>query len=121
MPRSRPARYALLAAALALTAVGVFRAQRGESAPSPAAGTEAAEPVAQLKPAVSLSISQVVLFNSGVGHFTRSGEVEGEARVDLTFPEQDVNDLIKSMTLRDLSPTGRVAAVTYDSHDPIDR
>jgi hypothetical protein len=25
------------------------------------------------------------------------------------------------MTLRDLSPTGRVAAVTYDSHDPIDR
>src|SRR5205823_11329456 len=54
-------------------------------------------------------------------HFTRSGEVEGEARVDLTFPEADVNDLIKSMTLRDLSPNGRVAAVTYDSHDPIDR
>ena len=49
------------------------------------------------------------------------GEVEGDARVDLTFPEQDINDLIKSMTLRDLSPTGRVAAVTYDSHDPIDR
>src|SRR5215510_4557223 len=76
---------------------------------------------AQLKPAVSLPISQVVLFNSGVGHFTRSGEVDGDARVDLTFPEQDVNDLIKSMTLRDLSPNGRVAAVTYDSHDPIDR
>ena len=76
---------------------------------------------ADLKPAVSLPISQVILFNSGVGHFTRSGEVEGEARVDLTFPEQDINDLIKSMTLRDLSPNGRVAAVTYDSHDPIDR
>jgi hypothetical protein len=25
------------------------------------------------------------------------------------------------MTLRDLSPTGRVATVTYDSHDSIDR
>ncbi|HVK09376.1 MAG TPA: DUF4139 domain-containing protein, partial [Gemmataceae bacterium] len=72
-------------------------------------------------PAVALPVTQVILFNSGVGHFTRSGEVEGEARVDLTFPEQDINDLIKSMTLRDLSPTGRVAAVTYDSHDPIDR
>ena len=47
--------------------------------------------------------------------------MEGDARVDLTFPEQDINDLIKSMTLRDLSPTGRVAAVTYDCHDPIDR
>ena len=63
----------------------------------------------------------MILFNSGVGHFTRSGEVDGDARVDLTFPEQDINDLIKSMTLRDLSPNGRVAAVTYDSHDPIDR
>jgi hypothetical protein len=76
---------------------------------------------AELKPAVSLPISQVIMFNSGVGHFTRSGEIEGDARVDLTFPEQDINDLIKSMTLRDLSPNGRVAAVTYDSHDPIDR
>src|SRR3954468_4856003 len=109
---------ALPAAGALAVGVAVF-SPRGESAPSPVdAGREK---VADLKPAVSLPISQVILFNSGVGHFTRSGEVEGEARVDLTFPEQDVNDLIKSMTLRDLSPNGRVAAVTYDSHDPIDR
>ena len=57
---------------------------------------------AALKPAVTLPISQVILFNCGVGYFTRSGEVEGDARVDLTFPEQDINDLIKSMVLRDL-------------------
>src|SRR6516165_8226025 len=121
MSRSRPVRYGLLAAVLAFTvAVGVFRAQRGESAPSPAAGNEVVK-AADLRPAVSLPISQVILFNSGVGHFTRSGEVDGDARVDLTFPEQDINDLIKSMTLRDLSPNGRVAAVTYDSRDPIDR
>jgi hypothetical protein len=107
---------ALIATAAALFLLG----QRGESAPPPAAGDKDAK-TAQLKPAVSLPISQVILFNSGVGHFTRSGEVEGEARVDLTFPEADINDLIKSMTLRDLSPTGKVAAVTYDSHDPIDR
>jgi hypothetical protein len=99
--------------------VGIFWIQRGQSAPSPH-GSEN-EKLAQLKPAVNLPISHVILFNSGVGHFTRSGEIEGEARVDLTFPEPDINDLIKSMTLRDLSPTGRVAVVTYDSHDPIDR
>src|SRR3954468_7078849 len=111
---------------LALPAVGavaaglaLFGGQKSESAPADA-GKPAAK-VAPLKPAVTLPISQVVLFNSGVGHFTRSGEVEGDARVDLTFPEPDINDLIKSMTLRDLSPTGRVAAVSYDSHDPIDR
>ncbi|HEX3147852.1 MAG TPA: DUF4139 domain-containing protein [Gemmataceae bacterium] len=107
----------------ALAAGGLLLTQKGVSAPEKALNGNAQRPegVADLKPAVSLPISQVILFNSGVGHFTRSGEVEGEARVDLTFPEQDINDLIKSMTLRDLSPNGRVAAVTYDSHDPIDR
>src|SRR5947199_8063007 len=120
MPRSRHLRYAPPVAALVLAvAGGLFLTQRGTSAPDKPAG--GVTKPADLRPAVSLPISQVILFNSGVGHFSRSGEVEGDARVDLSFPEQDINDLIKSMTLRDLSPTGRVAAVTYDSHDPIDR
>ncbi len=98
---------------------GVFWARHGQSAPTNRGNHK--DDIAQLKPATSLPISQVILFNSGVGHFTRSGEIEGDARVDLSFPEQDINDLIKSMTLRDLSPNGKVAEVTYDSHDPIDR
>ena len=73
---------------------GTLWAQRGDPAPPPVAEAKA-KPV-DLKPAVSLPISQVIMFNSGVGHFTRSGEVEGEVRVDLTFPEQDINDLIKN-------------------------
>src|SRR5689334_12196863 len=94
----------------ALAAGGLFLTQRGESAPEKGNGGQAdAAKAADLKPAVSLPITQVVLFNSGVGHFTRSGEVDGDARVDLSFPEQDVNDLIKSMTVRDLSPAGKVA------------
>src|SRR5262245_18576321 len=104
----------------ALLAAGTLLSQRGDPAqPQPIVNGK--PNVGQLKPAVNLPLSQVILFNSGVGHFTRSGEVDGEARVDLTFPEPDVNDLIKSMTLRDFSPNGKVAAVTYDSHDPIDR
>ena len=71
--------------------------------------------------AVSLPIKQVVLFSSGVGHFTRAGSVDGEARVDLTFPEADVNDLLKSMVLQDLSGKGHVSAVSYDSREPIAR
>src|SRR5438045_1860862 len=102
-----------------LGAAAIFFSPRDKSAANPQDDPPARP--ADLKPAVSLPITQVVLFNSGVGHFTRSGEVDGDARVDLTFPEQDINDLIKSMTLRDLSPNGRVASVTYDSHDPIDR
>ncbi|QVL32951.1 DUF4139 domain-containing protein [Telmatocola sphagniphila] len=78
-------------------------------------------PKSELKAITTLPISRVILFSSGVGHFSRSGEVEGDARVDLTFPENDINDLIKSMVLQDYSEKGRIAAVTCDSRDPIDR
>jgi len=72
------------------------------------------------KPAVTLPISQVVLFNSGVGYFGRSGEIDGDARVDLVFPETEINDLLKSMTLQDFNK-GRVEAVSYDSREPVSR
>ncbi|VTR92183.1 Uncharacterized protein OS=Pirellula staleyi (strain ATCC 27377 / DSM 6068 / ICPB 4128) GN=Psta_3290 PE=4 SV=1 [Gemmata massiliana] len=80
----------------------------------------AGEAKQDLKPATTLPISRVVLFNSGVGYFSRSGEVEGDARVDLTFPESDVNDLLKSMVLEDFG-NGRISAVSYDSREPIAR
>jgi len=73
-----------------------------------------------LKPAVNLPITRVVLLNSGVGYFSRSGEIEDDARVDLTFPETDINDLLKSMVLEDFGK-GRISAVSYDSREPIAR
>ncbi|VTR97687.1 DUF4139 domain-containing protein [Tuwongella immobilis] len=74
----------------------------------------------ELKTAVGLPISRVALFSSGVGYFARSGDVDGNVRVDLTFPERDINDLLKSMTLEDFGD-GQVSAVSYDSREPIDR
>src|SRR5262249_47380795 len=55
-----------------------------------------------------------------VGYFSRSGEVTDDARVDLSFHEEDVNDLLKSMVLEDFDK-GRIAAVSYDSREPISR
>lgn len=75
---------------------------------------------ADLKPAAALPVTRVVLFNTGVGYYTRGGEVDGEARVDLTFPETDVNDLLKSMVVENFGG-GRVAAVSYDARDPAAR
>ncbi len=72
------------------------------------------------KQSVALPIKQVVLFNSGVGYFGRTGEVEGESRVDLSFPESDINDLLKSMTLQDFN-NGHISAVSYDSREPVAR
>jgi hypothetical protein len=83
-------------------------------------GEAAGADVKDVKPAVALPVTRVVLFNSGVGYFTRGGEIEGDTRVDLVFPEEDVNDLLKSMVLEDFGG-GRVAAVSYDSREPIDR
>ena len=77
------------------------------------------EPPKSLKPANTLPVTRVVLFNSGVAHFTRSGEIEGNARIDLSFPEADINDLLKSLTLED--ERGRVSLVNYDSHAPISK
>ncbi len=69
---------------------------------------------------VQLPIGQVVLFSSGVGYFQREGKVEGNARVDLSFPVADINDLLKSMVVRDLDG-GHVSTVSYDSNAPVER
>jgi hypothetical protein len=73
-----------------------------------------------VKPASALPIDQVVLYSSGVGYFQRAGKVQGNARIDLAFQVQDINDLLKSMVLRDLAG-GQVSAVSYDSQDPVDK
>jgi hypothetical protein len=75
---------------------------------------------AQVAGAPELPITQVVLYSNGVGYFQRDGQVDGNARIDLSFPVQDVNDLLKSMVLQDLGG-GQVSAVSYDSHDPLDK
>jgi hypothetical protein len=89
------------------------------SPPTAEAGrTAEGGPVAQ--PAPELAVSRVVLFSSGVGYFQREGEVEGSTRVNLSFPVQDINDLLKSMVLQDLGG-GQITAVNYDSHDPVEK
>jgi hypothetical protein len=103
-----------LAGSAALAAVGfVLVVPRSQAGPNKEAVEEQAA-------RVQLPIGQVVLFSSGVGYFQRAGAVEGNARVDLSFPVADINDLIKSMVLRDLDG-GHVAAVSYESNAPIDR
>jgi hypothetical protein len=67
-----------------------------------------------------LPIAQVVLFSSGVGYFQREGTIEGNTRVDLSFPVQDINDLLKSMVLRDLDG-GVISTVSYDSNAPVEK
>jgi hypothetical protein len=108
----------LLAPVAGALALGAFFALR--PSPSPAGPAEGQPAAAAPAPAVSLPVSEAILYSSGVGYFQREGTVEGNARVDLTFPVQDINDLLKSMVLLDHGG-GTVSAVSYDSQAPVEK
>ena len=72
----------------------------------------------QVSPQATLPLSEVVLYSSGVGYFQRDGSIDGHGHMELRFKVDNINDLLKSMVVQDFDG-GRVAAVTYDSRDPI--
>ena len=65
-------------------------------------------------------ITRVVLYKHGVGYFERVEDVEGAAEVRLTFRANDMNDVLKSLTLHDLNG-GQVSSVSYDTLKPVDK
>jgi len=75
---------------------------------------------AQEEKDVSVPISTLVLFTSGVGYFQHDGTVDGNGKMELTFSADQINDLLKSLVLRDLDG-GTITSVTYSSRDPITR
>jgi hypothetical protein len=68
----------------------------------------------------SLPIRRVVLYKHGVGYFERRGRVSGSEPLHLDFKARDMNDVLKSMTVLDLSG-GAVSAVSYDSTKPLEQ
>src|SRR5712691_11528638 len=109
--------YLLAGAAGVVTAIALLFATGSRST---ARVEEAKETSSKSATAGLLPIGQVVLFSSGVGYFQREGTIDGTQKVDLTFAAQDINDLIKSMTLRDIDG-GHITAVSYDSNVPVER
>ena len=67
----------------------------------------------------ALPIRRVVLYKHGVGYLERRGRVEGSASLHLDFKARDMNDVLKSMTVLDLTG-GSVSAVSYDSTKPLE-
>jgi hypothetical protein len=70
--------------------------------------------------AAELPVTRVVLFRSGVAYYQRDGQVNGTARIDLAFPVNDINDLLKSLILQDAG-NGQVRAVSYDNRSPVEK
>ena len=68
----------------------------------------------------TVPVSSLVMFTSGVSYFQHDGTVDGNAKMELTFSTDQINDLLKSLVLRDLDG-GTITSVTYSSRDPITR
>jgi len=66
-----------------------------------------------------LPIKGITLYRSGVGSFERRGMIDGDKTVQLRFNTDQINDILKSMIVLDLSKNGRVDGVSYGSRDPL--
>jgi Carboxypeptidase regulatory-like domain len=70
--------------------------------------------------AAKLPIRRVVLYKNGVGYFEHLGRVRGRQDVHIDFTSAQLNDVLKSLTVLDLSG-GRITGVDYNSEAPLAR
>lgn len=75
---------------------------------------------ARISPAVSntLPIRRVILYSNGVAYIERRGTVSGNAEINLSFKQSQVDDVLKSMVVLDLGQ-GKIGAVSYNSSAPV--
>ena len=63
-----------------------------------------------------LPIRRVILYSNGVAYIERRGLVSGNAEINLSFKQSQVDDVLKSMLVLDLQ--GKIGAVSYNSSMP---
>lgn len=66
----------------------------------------------------SLPIRRVILYSNGVSYIERRGIVSGDAEINLSFKQSQVDDVLKSMVVLDLNQ-GKIGAVSYNSSAPV--
>lgn len=65
----------------------------------------------------AMPVRQVKVFRSGVAFVQRSGDVDGDVRIELPFTEDQINDVLKSLVVLDLDG-GQVGVVGYAPNEP---
>jgi hypothetical protein len=68
-------------------------------------------------PVSELPIRRVILYSNGVAYVERRGFVSGDAEINLSFKQSQVDDVLKSMVVLDLNQ-GKIGAVSYNSSAP---
>jgi len=70
--------------------------------------------------AADLPIQEVILYKHGVGFFERGGELKPGESAQLAFKAGDMNDVLKSLTLRDASGQ-KIEGIRYDASESLDK
>jgi hypothetical protein len=70
--------------------------------------------------AADIPIREVILYKSGVGYFERAGALSPGESARLDFKAEDMNDVLKSLTLQDRNG-GKVTGLRYDSSQPLEQ
>src|SRR5258706_11542957 len=70
--------------------------------------------------AADLPIREVILYKHGVGYFQRTGDLKPGESARLDFKAEDMNDVLKSLTVTDRNG-GKVASVRYDASEPLEK
>ena len=68
-------------------------------------------------PVSELPIRRVILYSNGVAYIERRGFISGNAEINLSFKQSQVDDVLKSMVVLDLNQ-GKIGAVSYNSSSP---
>lgn len=89
-----------------------------QSAPTTKPATTARADAESEASAAKLPVRRVVLYKTGVGYFEHSGQVRGNQTVEVDFTSSQLNDVLQSLTVLDLSG-GRIAGVNYNSEAPL--
>jgi len=67
-----------------------------------------------------IPLKRVVLYFSGLAFYEHRGMVEGDTVIKLTFKTEQMNDVLKSLILRDFGG-GTIQTVSYPAQEPIQR
>jgi hypothetical protein len=104
------------------------RAQTGPSSSKPQTPKQTGAAVAASKAAASetagdvstakVPVRRVILYKTGVGYFEHEGRVRGDQQVQIDFTSSQLNDVLQSLTILDLSG-GRISGVNYNSEAPL--
>jgi len=72
----------------------------------------------QSLPAAELPVRKVILYKHGIGYFERGGEIPAGQSARIDFKSSEMNDVLKSLTINDLTGNS-VSGVRYDSSMPL--